>query len=72
MRPQKPIFVGTRKGQRERAGEDEIGLHLNRKGKEITARADEQEPTKMEYARTSSPKWVKSDDANQEIDYGIS
>jgi len=56
MRPQKPIFVGTRKGQRERAGEDEIGLHLNRKGKEITARADEQEPTKMEYARTSSPK----------------
>ena len=56
MRPQKPIFVVTRKGQRERAGEDEIGLHLNRKEKEITARADEQEPTKMEYARTSSPK----------------
>ena len=60
MRPQKPIFVGTHKGQRERAGEDEIGLHLK------------QEPTKMEYARTSSPKWVTSDDANQETDYGIS
>ena len=72
MRPQKPIFVGTLKGQRDRAGEDKIGLYLNRKEKEITARANEQEPTKVEYACTSSPKWVTSDDANQETDYGIS
>ena len=74
MRPQKqkPIFIGTPKGQRERTGEDEIGLHLNRKEKEITVRANEQEPTKVEYACTSSPKWVTSDDANQETDYGIS
>ena len=56
MRPQKqkPIFIGTPKGQGERAGEDKIGLHLNRKEKEITARANEQEPTKVEYACTSS------------------
>ena len=72
MRPQKPNLVGDRKGPRERASEDEIGMYLNRKDKEITAGADEQELTKMEYVRTSSSQWVMSDDANQETDYGIS